>query len=356
MPITLLSPRLLRRASSAEAVSPIALEPASAGSLRRLGLDLAARSREVLALMSAGPERVRTPEFERLALTWTQTVAAWMAGQPLPEVHGGSWESRAVLERLTAQGPACTGEMVGFCMCWRDAAAALLRRLAAARGLDPSVLADALRMLQASVDAAIVEACDSFDAQRRRADQELRFLATHDVVTGLANRTLITARLGELLHEASRDRTQLAVLFIDLDNFKVVNDSLGHPVGDELLRGVASRLRTVVAERDRLARFGGDEFVALASGAPCAQVAERLAQAVLDALAEPFVLADGRARLPVGASVGIALGDRADADELLRDADIAMYRAKRAGKNRFEVLGRLAASPSGSQGMERSIS
>jgi len=168
---------------------------------------------------------------------------------------------------------------------------------------------------------------------QRMAAERLTHAATHDGLTELPNRAALVERLDELL--AGAEVGQVSVLFIDLDNFKVVNDSLGHGVGDELLRQVAGRLRHVMRDTDRLARFGGDEFVVFVDGGvDPAVVAERLRRAVQQPV---FV---GEHELVVTASIGFAVnaGDDLTADELLRDADAAMYRAKAAGRDRVEAF------------------
>ena len=169
--------------------------------------------------------------------------------------------------------------------------------------------------------------------EQRMVAERLTHAATHDGLTELPNRAALVERLDELLARA--DVGQVSVLFIDLDNFKVVNDSLGHGVGDELLRQVASRLRHVMRDTDRLARLGGDEFVVLVDGGvDPAVVAERLRRAVQ----RPIVIDEHE--LVVTASIGFAVNSSSDltADELLRDADAAMYRAKAAGRDRVEAF------------------
>jgi diguanylate cyclase (GGDEF)-like protein len=137
---------------------------------------------------------------------------------------------------------------------------------------------------------------------------------------------------------ARREQTAPAALFIDLDNFKTINDSLGHAVGDELLRTVAARLVAVVREADAIGRLGGDEFVVIAGEMSFASGPELMAERVLEALDQPFKLAGSEQTLKIGASIGIAIGERASADELLRDADVAMYQAKWDGRNRYVVF------------------
>jgi diguanylate cyclase (GGDEF)-like protein len=141
-----------------------------------------------------------------------------------------------------------------------------------------------------------------------------------------------------MLAEARREDTTPAVLFLDLDDFKDINDTLGHRSGDELLTGVAARLSSVLRGRDTVGRLGGDEFIVLAEGSPSAAVAESVADRILEALHAPFEIPGSDIPLAVTASIGVATGDRTTPEELLRDADIALYRAKAAGKSRAEVF------------------
>ena len=168
---------------------------------------------------------------------------------------------------------------------------------------------------------------------------ELRHQALHDSLTGLPNRALLMDRAQQLLARSRRERTQAAAMFIDLDEFKSVNDTFGHPSGDELLRTVAARFSTALREPDTIGRLGGDEFLVLIESDPRTPGAELVAQRLLDVLDEPFRLeAAGGEPLTVTASIGIAVGDRELAQDLLRDADIALYEAKVAGRNRYTVF------------------
>ncbi len=174
--------------------------------------------------------------------------------------------------------------------------------------------------------------------ERKRYEEQLQFQATHDALTGLPNRSLLGDRIAQALVRGGRDGRSVAVLFIDLDQFKFVNDSLGHDVGDLLLRAVSDRLRSTVREGDTVARQGGDEFViVLHEVARETDVAE-VAQKVLTALHPPFVVEDHE--LFVAASVGISLypQDGEDVHTLLRAADMAMYRAKEEGRNNFQFF------------------
>jgi diguanylate cyclase (GGDEF)-like protein len=171
------------------------------------------------------------------------------------------------------------------------------------------------------------------DAARTRLTHQ----ASHDPLTGLPNRTLFLDRCRHALHVAARHDQLAVVLFLDLDRFKVINDSLGHDAGDQLLIAVAERLRRVVRPSDTIARFGGDEFTMLCEQMQTPADARVLAGRVLDLFAEPFHL-DGREVFET-ASVGIALGRAPQQPEdVLQDADAAMYRAKAGGGNRFDFF------------------
>jgi diguanylate cyclase (GGDEF)-like protein/PAS domain S-box-containing protein len=174
-------------------------------------------------------------------------------------------------------------------------------------------------------------------SERVRLEEQLTRQAFYDGITSLPNRALFRDRLQQALARSSRAQTPLAVLLVDLDGFKQVNDSLGHDAGDQLLEAVAKRFESTSRPSDTLARLGGDEFAFLLDGAHEAHavgVAERL----LDVLAEPVKVA-GR-EIVVGASIGIALhaGGPGQGEELIRHADVAMYAAKEAGRGRFEVF------------------
>jgi diguanylate cyclase (GGDEF)-like protein/PAS domain S-box-containing protein len=180
-------------------------------------------------------------------------------------------------------------------------------------------------------------ACQDVTAQREAAEA-LSQLALHDPLTALPNRTLFMDRLGQALCRLDRRHRVLAVLFVDLDRFKTINDRLGHAAGDEVLTAVGGRLREVLRPEDTVARLGGDEFVVLCEDLDDDRAALRVAERVLAALDRPVVCGDQE--IASSASIGIALTRRSDAtpDALLRDADMAMYRAKETGRHRIEVF------------------
>jgi diguanylate cyclase (GGDEF)-like protein len=165
---------------------------------------------------------------------------------------------------------------------------------------------------------------------------QLRHQALHDALTGLPNRVLALDRADQMLARARRSGLSVAALYVDVDGFKQVNDTFGHAAGDELLRIVAQRLRSVVREGDTAARLGGDEFVVLLEGATLDAGAELVAERLLEVLRQPYDLSDrGGRELLLTASIGIAEGLRDTADELLAEADVALYEAKASGKNRW---------------------
>ena len=164
--------------------------------------------------------------------------------------------------------------------------------------------------------------------ERKRAEARLTFMAQHDALTGLPNRSLLRQRMDEMLLHARRSSDKAAVLILGLDNFKAVNDTLGHGIGDKLLRAVAKRLRSMLREEDTLARLNSDEFAVVQSGLARPEDAVSLARKLLEAVGEPYLL--GGHSVVVGASIGIALapGDGDESEKLLKNADMALSRAK----------------------------
>jgi diguanylate cyclase (GGDEF)-like protein/PAS domain S-box-containing protein len=184
--------------------------------------------------------------------------------------------------------------------------------------------------------------------ERKKFEELLSHRALHDPLTGLANRQLILERADQMLARSRRSGEQVAAFFIDLDNFKDTNDSLGHEAGDRLLQSVAGRLVGLLRTSDTVGRLGGDEFVVLTEGVSLQDGPEAIADRIRQVLRPAFYV-EGFESVPltVSASVGIAAGDRPSAQELLRDADIALYRAKGAGRDQavvFEAAMQLAAT------------
>jgi diguanylate cyclase (GGDEF)-like protein len=200
------------------------------------------------------------------------------------------------------------------------------------------------RLVNAQGELIGTVGCARDITERKAAEMQVQHLAHHDVLTDLPNRVLLSARMEQSLALARRDRTMLALLFIDLDLLKPVNDAYGHDVGDWLLKEVANRLRAVlVRETDTAARFGGDEFVVLLPRINKRQDAGVVAQKIHDALAQPFSL--GWYTVNISASIGISLYpyDGDDVESLLRNADAAMYSVKHTGRNGYRFCGEQVA-------------
>ncbi|MCV2348222.1 putative bifunctional diguanylate cyclase/phosphodiesterase [Paucibacter sp. Y2R2-4] len=247
------------------------------------------------------------------------------------------------------------GEIIGVIELYQDVSGFVKRRDALLRslvltGLATLLLLYALQLLLVrraqgiihGQELALQKANEDLDQRVHERTEELALakarlehLAHHDPLTGLPNRLLYIDHLRRQINRAERNEEQLAVLYIDLDRFKEVNDTLGHPVGDELLMEVGRRLSAIVRGSDILARLGGDEFACVLSCSDAAIEAPLVAQKLIEALLTPMNLRANE--LQISASIGISLfpGDGRSADELSQAADTAMYEAKRAGRNRY---------------------
>ncbi len=321
--------------------------------LPRIGETLKTRTGDVLSetvarTAESGHEvdAVVQDSFERICTSSTIAVARWIAGESLEVAIEAGRETWEIFGELAVHRAASLDEVTRRCFAWRNVMAEVLHEIATQLDASTEALSQALSILQLSLEFSLLRMCECFEAERQRTDEELvrreeelSFLATHDALTGLPNRTLILDRVEQMLARSARNQTPVAALFVDLDNFKSINDTLGHGVGDELLRAVAARLDGVVRGADTLGRLGGDEFVVISEELSLAVGPELIAERLLDALKQPFKLgADKDTRVTVTASIGIAAGDHTVAEELLRNADIAMYRAKWDGKNRHVVF------------------
>lgn len=176
-------------------------------------------------------------------------------------------------------------------------------------------------------------------SERKALEERLRHQAFHDALTGLPNRVLALDRAQQMLARAKRHSAPIAGLCVDIDGFKHINDRFGHAAGDELLRLVAERLSSIVRDADTAARLGGDEFVVLLEGSALDAGPELVAERLLELLSRPYDMhAEIGHQVSITASIGVALGERGTADKLLRDADVALYEAKRAGRNRYVLF------------------
>ncbi len=321
--------------------------------LRRLGEAALARCpdvlRETVTQTSRSGQHVDAPvqsSFEEICVASTTAVARWIAGEGLEVTHDASRATSQIFGELAAHRAATLHEVTRRSLWWRNVMADVMRECASQLDVSQEALAQALTMLQLSLELSILKVCECFEKERERTDEELArreeelaFLATHDPLTGLPNRTLILDRAEQMLARGARTQAPVAALFIDLDNFKTINDTLGHNVGDELLKAVAARLDAVVRGADALGRLGGDEFVVIVEEVSATAGPELVAERLLDALKQPFRLGrDEQTTITVNASIGVAVGERIAAADLLRDADIAMYRAKWDGRNGFAVF------------------
>jgi diguanylate cyclase (GGDEF)-like protein len=336
---------LLRRDSEA-------IERADADQLRQLGHALGAAVTEIA---------------EAVRLTWRQRCADSAHADPRVDVdivRTTSLATLAVAQYLLHGDPesdehkrmlAATGraplrntisltDLTKLYLYWRDVTLATVHEAAHRLSLDDDAVAAATAVVRAGSDGSIVRMVKEFDRERCRLQEHLaeeqRLLAHrafHDALTGLPNRVLFFDRLAHALDGAARRGSELALLFIDIDRFKLVNDTRGHCAGDLLLAGVATRLRETVRASDTVARLAGDEFVILCEEVgPARAEAVALAARIATALREPIETDAG----PVCASVSIGIAVRADDDEpdtFLRRADHAMYAAKRAGGARHHL-------------------
>lgn len=204
------------------------------------------------------------------------------------------------------------------------------------RKAGPALIIAAL--LAASVLAFLLRRLRRASTALQTSRNEAQYLAFHDTLTGLPNRALFEDRLRRALLIAGHDAAKVALLYLDIDRFKHVNDTLGHPAGDELVRQTAARLQRTIREVDTVARLGGDEFAVILIDVRGVRDAEDVSERLQQRLREPFKLMDDQ--VFVSASIGIALstGPEADADDLLRKADIALYEAKKNGRGRYQVF------------------
>jgi diguanylate cyclase (GGDEF)-like protein len=308
--------------------------------------DVISGMRRRAAQGSGSCDEVVETYFTDMARVSTRAFAEWLSGSSEDVAREAGRDAWHILGQLAAAHEASLVDVIKRQLQWRDSLAEVLIEQAAEIETSDRALTEALEMLRRSLDVTLVRMGGSFETERQhthadlvRRDEELTFLATHDALTGLPNRTLILDRLDQMLNRAARNQMSAAAVFIDLDNFKAINDSLGHAVGDELLCAFATRLSAVVRETDALGRLGGDEFVVVTEDQFLSAGPELLAERLLDVLKQPFVL-NGRSDRPltVSASIGIAVGGGGPAEDLLRDADIAMYRAKRDDKGRYMVF------------------
>ena len=309
-----------------------------------MGEALRARAADVLELTAARRRHSRVDaavqrRYEEINQTSTLALAHWLAGEGPQVARKAGSDTWLFHGELAARRAASLEEVTMRCLCWRDAVAEVLHESAAQLHVPAAALSQALHILQHSTDFGLIRMARSFDSERQRTDDELAFIATHDPLTGLPNRTLILDRAQQMLARGARNHTRVAALSIDIDNLKTVTDTLGHAAGDELLQAVAARLDGAVRGADALGCLGGSEFVVICEDLSPEAGPEPTARRLLEALKPSFNLgADRDTRVTVSASIGIAVGEQTSQEELLHQADIAMHRARCDGENRYVVF------------------
>ncbi len=327
------------------------IAPGPGGPAPELGVALRQRAGEICERLVAswqesgegrGQPGTVAADIRRATLAGTLAVADYLVtGQEVTRDRSEEWDWTG---EAPLGGRITLSSVTKLYVGWRAACEAVLREEASARGVVPGVVDRSLQVLQLGFDSSIVRMARRFEVTRRGLEDQLaehqarlEHQALHDPLTGLANRVLLLDRIQHAVESAGRRPTGAAVLFMDLDYFKAINDASGHSVGDQLLLGVARRLHGAVRPNDTIARLGGDEFVVLCEDLsdPVAEglaVAERIAERFED----PFVVGDRE--ISVAASIGVAPAGKEDtADALLGRADHAMYRAKQLGRGRVEV-------------------
>jgi len=180
--------------------------------------------------------------------------------------------------------------------------------------------------------------------QRKRLEDTVSQLAYHDPLTGLPNRTLFKDRSILALARANRYRQKMALMVLDMDRFKDINDTLGHDVGDQVLREFSNRLVSILRKTDTVSRMGGDEFVLLLPERTDAENAGNVAQKILEAARQPFIIDEKKLNIPVSIGVAIYPEDGEDIETLLKHADIAMYQAKEMGRNNYQRYARIMSA------------
>lgn len=270
---------------------------------------------------------------DRWRITWASESVRRVLGHAPVDLHG-----RELLSLVDARSQAALQQTLEALQHGDSAEGQVTAMMATAAG---EARVFAMTLTDRRTDSAVGHIlCNARDVTDEKAlEEDLRHQALHDDLTGLPNRVLLRDRVELALERQSVSKALIAVLFIDLDDFKTVNDGLGHAVGDDLLRVASERLRACCRTGDTAGRLGGDEFAVLIESAQTIDEILGISERLRDALQAPFEV--GRRQLSVGASIGVAVANRLDPstpEELLRNADAAMYVAKKGGKDRIEVF------------------
>jgi diguanylate cyclase (GGDEF)-like protein len=326
-----LKPGLLATALSSLIAMYLFLEPthdlAVAGVSDRIGLAIFIGSGVLISWLIEALHRARRLADERREV-FRVTLSSIGDAVMTTDVEGRVTSLNPVAESLTGWTER-EGVIVGLAN-----HTALVARDGAEHSIDDS--AAPIRDRQGKILGVVLVFRDM--TERRRTQERMQHLAYHDGLTGLPNRVLLQDRLERLMAEADRDGDLLALLYLDLDRFKTINDSLGHDIGDQLLVQVADRLNGCVRQADTLSRVGGDEFLIVLKGMRHAEDAARVAQKILTSLAHPITV--GSNVLDTSCSVGISLYpiDGQDTQTLMRNADMAMYHAKEKGRRNYQFF------------------
>ena len=258
--------------------------------------------------LAAARETIRTRDFDAVVSDIASDTRGWQA-----------------LRELTA-----ADDGIPLVVMIRDADDAAVKEMADRRTQD--------YFIKGASDGSLILKTIQYAIERKQADRRLAYVSHYDKLTGLANRELFRDRLEQAMLRADRSNKMVALLFLDLDRFKSINDSMGHLVGDELLIKVANRLKTCVRRVDTIARLGGDEFTVIIEDAENEGDASRVCDKMLAALTEPIYVGDREIYVTTSIGVTFYPRDAADVTGLLRNADTAMYRAKEDGRNKFETF------------------
>ncbi len=343
---------LRQRTAQLEALRQVGLELTAQLDLDTLLHSIVSRAMELVGGDSGGLYLYRS---ERDLLEWTMAVGPNLTpiGTILHQGEGLSgkvWESGEPLivddyQHWEGQASVCKGcpwtAVIGVPIRWGEKFLGVLDVLADPPHTFSSADAELLELFatQAAIaieNARLYEASQRELTERKWAEEALVRMATHDPLTGLPNRRLFNDRLNLELAHARRNQRKLAVMLLDLDHFKDVNDTLGHSMGDKLLQVVGQRLLGLLRKSDTVARMGGDEFTLLLPEIAQAEDATQIAHKILGAFRKPFEFNDHEVRITTSIGIAIYPDDGEDADTLIKNADIAMYRAKDQGRDNYQ--------------------
>ncbi len=302
---------------------------------RGVGTDITARKRAEQALRNAAKElRLFADNVPVMTIALDQTLHYRFANRQFTEFFGYSAENILGKHLRDVVGEEAYREIECHFLQALEGHPVTYQRTHRLASGEPRYLE--VKLLPHTGDRGKVLGCFAVTTditEHKKAEERIQRVAHHDSLTGLPNRLLFNDRLHQAISLAKRDSRRFALLYLDLDDFKRVNDTLGHIIGDELLKGVAERLQRQVRESDTVARIGGDEFTVILADLPRREDAETVAAKIIAALAVPFELGSAKQRVKIGSSVGIAVypADGRDADALVKSADAAMYSAKQVG-------------------------